>query len=65
LPEQGRIVEDRNRITGGGVTSGIDFDSFSRHGCGVAMLPEFSSYSTNMILSRRSMQEPRTRRVPR
>jgi cyclohexyl-isocyanide hydratase len=25
LPQQNRIVEDRNRITGGGVTAGIDF----------------------------------------
>jgi cyclohexyl-isocyanide hydratase len=25
MPEQKRVVEDRNRITGGGVTSGIDF----------------------------------------
>lgn len=24
-PEAGRVVEDRNRITGGGVTAGIDF----------------------------------------
>ncbi|HEY0984956.1 DJ-1/PfpI family protein [Schlesneria sp.] len=25
IPEQGRIVADRNRLTGGGVTAGIDF----------------------------------------
>lgn len=25
IPEQGRVVTDRNRITGGGVTAGIDF----------------------------------------
>ena len=25
IPTEGRVVEDRNRITGGGVTSGIDF----------------------------------------
>lgn len=25
IPEQGRVVTDRNRVTGGGVTAGIDF----------------------------------------
>lgn len=25
IPEQGRVVSDRNRLTGGGVTAGIDF----------------------------------------
>jgi transcriptional regulator GlxA family with amidase domain len=25
LPAEGRVVHDRNRITGGGVTAGIDF----------------------------------------
>ncbi|WP_197024067.1 DJ-1/PfpI family protein [Xanthobacter sp. 126] len=43
IPVKERIVVDRNRISGGGVTAGIDFPSRSRPSCAAMMSPSASS----------------------